>query len=98
VNHYQLDRGNEPKTAKVAGADEIITIDGLRVEYPDGFGFWREPPPPPVIVPRGFQLRPKQVTYGLRGRLGRAAKSEAGATLPIEIAAWKIFIIFFDPY
>ncbi|MEB0284862.1 phosphomannomutase/phosphoglucomutase, partial [Sphingomonas sp. 10B4] len=29
------------KNADFPGADEIITIDGLRVEYPDGFGLAR---------------------------------------------------------
>jgi len=40
------------KTAKFAGAKEIITIDGLRVEYPDGFGLMRPSNTTPVIVLR----------------------------------------------
>jgi phosphomannomutase / phosphoglucomutase len=39
-------------TAKFDGAIEIITIDGLRVEYPDGFGLMRPSNTTPVIVLR----------------------------------------------
>ncbi|MGQ0442403.1 MAG: phosphomannomutase/phosphoglucomutase [Methylophilaceae bacterium] len=39
-------------TAEFAGATEIITIDGLRVEYPDGFGLMRPSNTTPVIVLR----------------------------------------------
>ena len=40
------------KTAEFAGAKEIITIDGLRVEYADGFGLMRPSNTTPVIVLR----------------------------------------------
>ena len=40
------------KTAEFAGATEVITIDGLRVEYPDGFGLMRPSNTTPVIVLR----------------------------------------------
>jgi phosphomannomutase / phosphoglucomutase len=40
------------KTAKFADATEIITIDGLRVEYADGFGLMRASNTTPVIVLR----------------------------------------------
>jgi phosphomannomutase / phosphoglucomutase len=40
------------KTANFLGANEIITIDGLRVEYPDGFGLMRPSNTTPVIVLR----------------------------------------------
>ena len=39
-------------TAKFEGANEVITIDGLRVEYPDGFGLMRASNTTPVIVLR----------------------------------------------
>jgi len=39
-------------TAKFTGANEVITIDGLRVEYPDGFGLARPSNTTPVIVLR----------------------------------------------
>ncbi len=40
------------KTARFPGASEVITIDGLRVEYPDGFGLARASNTTPVIVLR----------------------------------------------
>ena len=39
-------------TAKFTDANEIITLDGLRVEYPDGFGLARPSNTTPVIVLR----------------------------------------------
>ena len=38
--------------AKFEGATEVITIDGVRVEYPDGFGLARASNTTPVIVLR----------------------------------------------
>jgi phosphomannomutase/phosphoglucomutase len=40
------------QTAKFDGAREVITIDGLRVEYPDGFGLARPSNTTPVVVLR----------------------------------------------
>jgi phosphomannomutase/phosphoglucomutase len=40
------------KNAKFIGAQDIITIDGLRVEYTDGFGLMRSSNTTPVIVLR----------------------------------------------
>ncbi|MES2071515.1 MAG: phosphomannomutase/phosphoglucomutase [Pseudomonadota bacterium] len=40
------------KNADFPGADDVITIDGLRVEYPDGFGLARSSNTTPVIVMR----------------------------------------------
>lgn len=40
------------KTAKFKDAVEVITIDGLRVEYPDGFGLVRASNTTPVLVLR----------------------------------------------
>ncbi|HNM23310.1 MAG TPA: phosphomannomutase/phosphoglucomutase, partial [Rhodocyclaceae bacterium] len=37
---------------KFEGATEIITIDGVRVEYPDGFGLARPSNTTPVVVLR----------------------------------------------
>ena len=37
---------------KFEGADEVITIDGVRVEYPDGFGLARPSNTTPVVVLR----------------------------------------------
>ena len=40
------------KTARFTGATDVITIDGLRVEYADGFGLMRASNTTPVIVLR----------------------------------------------
>jgi phosphomannomutase/phosphoglucomutase len=40
------------KNARFEGATEVITIDGVRVEYPDGFGLARASNTTPVIVLR----------------------------------------------
>ncbi len=40
------------RNAKFPGATEIITIDGIRVEYPDGFGLARASNTTPVVVLR----------------------------------------------
>jgi len=44
--------GRLQKEARFQGADEVITIDGLRVEYPDGFGLARSSNTTPVVVLR----------------------------------------------
>ena len=40
------------KSARFEGATDVNTIDGLRVEYPDGFGLMRASNTTPVIVLR----------------------------------------------
>ena len=40
------------KTAKFPGSTDIITVDGLRVEYSDGFGLVRASNTTPVLVLR----------------------------------------------
>jgi phosphomannomutase / phosphoglucomutase len=49
-NHRLIDKLQ--KQAKFEGANEIITIDGLRVEYADGFGLMRASNTTPVLVLR----------------------------------------------
>jgi phosphomannomutase / phosphoglucomutase len=49
-NHALLEQLQ--RTAKFNGANEIITLDGLRVEYADGFGLARPSNTTPVIVLR----------------------------------------------
>jgi len=44
--------GRLQSEAAFPGADQIITIDGLRVEYPDGFGLARSSNTTPVVVMR----------------------------------------------
>ena len=57
--HLELQEGENAaliaklqKDATFDGADQIITIDGLRVEYPDGFGLARSSNTTPVVVMR----------------------------------------------
>ena len=49
--HYALMERLQ-KTAKFPDAREVITLDGLRVEYADGFGLARPSNTTPVIVLR----------------------------------------------
>ncbi|MGA7595407.1 MAG: phosphomannomutase/phosphoglucomutase [Gallionella sp.] len=49
-NHALLEQLRQ--TARFTGAKEIITLDGLRVEYADGFGLARPSNTTPVIVLR----------------------------------------------
>jgi phosphomannomutase/phosphoglucomutase len=49
-NYTLIDRLKQ--TAKFDGAKELITIDGLRVEYEDGFGLARPSNTTPVVVLR----------------------------------------------
>jgi phosphomannomutase / phosphoglucomutase len=49
-NHKLIDELQ--KSAKFEGSTSINTIDGLRVEYPDGFGLMRASNTTPVIVLR----------------------------------------------
>jgi phosphomannomutase/phosphoglucomutase len=49
-NHRLI--GELQKSARFEGATEVNTIDGLRVEYPDGFGLMRASNTTPVIVLR----------------------------------------------
>jgi len=70
------------KTAKFDGATEVITIDGLRVEYPDGFGLLRASNTTPVLV-----LRFEADNTGALERIQRdfkavLAKAHPGAALP----------------
>jgi phosphomannomutase/phosphoglucomutase len=44
--------GRLQKSAQFTGADEVVKIDGLRVEYPDGFGLARSSNTTPVVVMR----------------------------------------------
>jgi len=44
--------GKLQKQAQFTGAEQVITIDGLRVEYADGFGLMRSSNTTPVVVLR----------------------------------------------
>ena len=50
--HQRGDREAAARRAKFPGATEVITIDGLRAEYADGFGLVRASNTTPVLVLR----------------------------------------------
>jgi phosphomannomutase/phosphoglucomutase len=56
--------------ARFPGANEIVTIDGLRVEYPDGFGLARSSNTTPVIVMR-FEGESKDALARIQGEFKR---------------------------
>ena len=67
------------RTAHFDGATEINTIDGLRVEYPDGFGLMRASNTTPVIVLR-FEADTKEALARIQRDFKRvlsAAKPDA---------------------
>jgi phosphomannomutase/phosphoglucomutase len=59
------------KKANFPGATEIINIDGLRVEYPDGFGLARSSNTTPVIVMR-FEAETPEALVRIQGALKAA--------------------------
>jgi phosphomannomutase/phosphoglucomutase len=70
------------KTARFEGATEIITIDGLRVEYPDGFGLMRASNTTPVVVLR-FEADTAEALARIQGDFRRVlAEALPGAKLP----------------
>jgi phosphomannomutase / phosphoglucomutase len=71
--------GQLQKTAKFEGADDVVTIDGLRVEYPDGFGLARSSNTTPVVVFR-FEADSDAALDRIQGDFRRvflAAKADA---------------------
>jgi phosphomannomutase/phosphoglucomutase len=67
------------KEAQFPGADQVITIDGLRVEYPDGFGLARSSNTTPVVVMR-FEAESPQALARIQAEFKRviqAAKPDA---------------------
>lgn len=67
------------RDAKFPGADQVIDIDGLRVEYPDGFGLVRSSNTTPVLVLR-FEAETPEALTRIQGEFRRtilAAKPDA---------------------
>lgn len=65
--------------AEFPGAQQVITIDGLRVEYPDGFGLARSSNTTPVIVMR-FEAESSEALRRIQDEFKRvivAAKPDA---------------------
>jgi phosphomannomutase/phosphoglucomutase len=68
--------------AHFPGADEIVTIDGLRVEYADGFGLARASNTTPVIVLR-FEADSATALARIQGEFRRVIlQKKAEAVLP----------------
>lgn len=65
--------------ARFPDADQVVTIDGLRVEYPDGFGLARSSNTTPVVVMR-FEAESQQALARIQADFKRvilAAKPDA---------------------
>ena len=70
------------KEAKFKGAESVSMIDGLRVEYPDGFGLARSSNTTPVIVLR-FESDTDQGLARIQNDFRRVLESvKPGAALP----------------
>ena len=70
------------RTAKFDGATEVIRIDGMRVEYPDGFGLARPSNTTPVVVIR-FEADTPQALARIQADFRRAILAvKPGAVLP----------------
>jgi phosphomannomutase/phosphoglucomutase len=70
------------ETASFPGALEVIRIDGLRVEYADGFGLARASNTTPVMVLR-FEADDEAALRRIQGEFRRVLMASApGLTLP----------------
>ena len=79
--HYALMETLQ-KTARFPEADRVITIDGLRVEYADGFGLARPSNTTPVIVLR-FEADNEPALKRIQGDFRRVIGEQAkGLELP----------------
>jgi phosphomannomutase/phosphoglucomutase len=87
--HIQLSEGENyalmdklKASARFDGAQEIITIDGLRVEYADGFGLARSSNTTPIIVLR-FEADDESALRRIQDDFRRALlAAKPGAALP----------------
>jgi len=86
---WQLDEGENyalmdtlRKTARFPAAKEIITIDGLRVEYADGFGLARPSNTTPIIVLR-FEADDEAALHRIQEEFRAALRAvKPGGVLP----------------
>jgi phosphomannomutase / phosphoglucomutase len=68
--------------ARFEGAREVITIDGVRVEYPDGFGLARPSNTTPVVVLR-FEADSREALARIQADFRRAiSEVQPGVDLP----------------
>ncbi|TCP12102.1 phosphomannomutase [Crenobacter luteus] len=78
-NHALIARLQQ--SARFDGAAEVITLDGLRVEYPDGFGLARASNTTPVIVLR-FEADTEDALERIKADFRRVLAAETKAKLP----------------
>jgi phosphomannomutase/phosphoglucomutase len=64
------------RQATFPGATEVITLDGVRVEYPDGFGLARASNTTPVVVTR-FEAETPQALARIQSSLREAIRAVA---------------------
>ncbi|MDA8383110.1 MAG: phosphomannomutase/phosphoglucomutase, partial [Betaproteobacteria bacterium] len=70
------------RTAHFDDAQEVITVDGLRVEYADGFGLMRPSNTTPVVVLR-FEADTEQALARIQGDFRKALLgARPGLSLP----------------
>ena len=70
------------ETETFPGATDVIRIDGLRVEYPDGFGLARASNTTPVVVLR-FEADNAAALARIQDEFRRVlARAKTGAALP----------------
>ncbi|HYD97106.1 MAG TPA: phosphomannomutase/phosphoglucomutase, partial [Noviherbaspirillum sp.] len=68
--------------ARFPGAQQVVTIDGLRVEYADGFGLARSSNTTPVVVMR-FEGESEAALKRIQGEFKREIlASKPDARLP----------------
>jgi len=78
--HRLIERLQE--SASFPGATEVIRLDGLRVEYPDGFGLARASNTTPVIVLR-FEADDEKGLVRIKSEFRRVLlAAKPGANLP----------------
>ena len=75
-------RAASPRRETFPGASEVIRIDGLRVEYPDGFGLARASNTTPVVVLR-FEADDAAALARIQSEFRKVlARAKPGAALP----------------
>ncbi|HID8628495.1 TPA: phosphomannomutase/phosphoglucomutase [Neisseria meningitidis] len=68
--------------AKFEGATEIITIDGLRVEFPDGFGLMRASNTTPILVLR-FEADTQEAIERIQNQFKAVIESNPNLIWPL---------------
>lgn len=68
--------------AKFEGATEIITIDGLRVEFPDGFGLMRASNTTPILVLR-FEADTQEAIERIQNQFKAVIESNPALKWPL---------------